>query len=246
MSAESRVFLVDVEGTVAPIALVTDQLFPYARTHFPDFLRKSRGDAAVGADLALLAEENQKETAQGVPRMAPPARPEDLETPRFRLDAMVYFTWLMDRDRKSTALKALQGKIWKKGFENGELKGTLFPDVAAAFARWAKEGRIAIYSSGSVEAQQLLFRHTTDGDLTPLITSYFDSRTGPKFEAESYGGIAKQLDARPHAMLFFSDSVGELDAARAAGCQTRLVNRPGNARVDDAHGHTPVESFELI
>ena len=246
MSAERRVFLLDVEGTVAPIALVADHLFPYARTHFPDFLKKSKGDQGVRADLALLAEENHTEAAEGVPRISPVVQPEDVETPRFRLDAMVYLTWLMDRDRKSTALKSLQGKIWKKGFENGELRSTLFPDVAPAFARWAKEGKIAIYSSGSVQAQQLLFRHTTGGDLTPMITSYFDTRTGSKSERTSYALISAQLGAPPHAVLFFSDSVRELDAARDAGCQTRLVVRAGNAPVDNMHGHAAVESFELI
>ena len=246
MSAEHRIFLLDIEGTVAPIALVTDQLFPYARRHFPDFLRKSRGDQNVRADLALLAEENHRETAAGVPRILPIVHPEDVEAPRFRLDAMVYLTWLMDRDRKSTALKSLQGKIWKKGFESGQLKGMLFADVAAALARWAKEGRIVIYSSGSIQAQELLFRHTTDGDLTPLISGYFDTRTGPKSESASYATISAQLKVPPHAVWFFSDSVRELDAARTVGCQTRLVLRPGNAPVDDMRGHAAVESFDLI
>jgi enolase-phosphatase E1 len=243
---QPRVYLLDVEGTVAPISLVTEQLFPYARSHFPDFLRKSRGDENVRADLALLAEENRKEKAPGVPLLPEVVHPEQVETPRFRLDAMVYLTWLMDRDRKSTALKSLQGKIWKKGFESGRLKGTLFPDVAPAFARWAREGKVAIYSSGSVDAQQLLFRHTTAGDLTSLITSYFDTRTGPKFESASYAEIASKIEAPPQAMLFFSDSVRELDAARDAGCQTRLVVREGNAPVDDENGHLAVESFDQI
>ena len=246
MSAERRVYLLDVEGTVAPLALTTEVLFPYARSHFPDFLRKSRGDESVRADLTSLAEENRKERAPGVPLLPEVVHPEQVETPRFRLDAMVYLTWLMDRDRKSTALKSLQGKIWKKGFESGQLKGTLFPDVVPAFARWARKGTIAIYSSGSVEAQQMLFRHTTEGDLTRLITSYFDTRTGPKAESASYVKIAAQLEVASDAVFFFSDSVRELDAAREAGCQTRLVIRPGNAPVDDGNGHAAVESFDQI
>jgi len=242
----AAVFLLDIEGTVAPLTLTTEVLFPYARTHFPDFLKKSRGDASVQADLAQLAAENRKEKSQGIPRLPEVTDPAQVETPRFRLDAMVYITWLMDRDRKSTALKSLQGKIWKSGFESGRLKGTLFEDVPEAFARWSKTGRVAIYSSGSTEAQQLLFRYSTYGDLTGLITGYFDTRTGAKQERASYAAIAEKLEVAPAQVRFFSDVVGELDAARESGCETRLVVRPGNAPIEDAHGHAAVESFALI
>ena len=131
--------------------------------------------------------------------------------------ALEYLLWLMDRDRKSTALKSLQGKIWKAGFERGELKGTLFDDVPAAFARWSATGKVAIYSSGSVEAQKLLFRHSIFGDLTPLIAGYFDTRTGPKMASASYAAIAQAMEVAPGEALFFSDVVRELDAAREAG-----------------------------
>jgi enolase-phosphatase E1 len=235
--------LMDVEGTVAPISLVTEELFPYARRNFPQFLKKSTGDARVRADLALLAAENRAERAPGVPRLPEVVHPEQVETPRFRLDAMVYLTWLMDRDRKSTALKSLQGKIWKAGFENGQLRGTLFADVPEAFQRWAKDGKVAIYSSGSVEAQRLLFGHSTYGDLTPLISSYFDTRTGAKSESASYQSIATELGATPAEVIFFSDVVRELDAARDAGCATRLVVREGNAPVEDTNGHSSIQTL---
>jgi enolase-phosphatase E1 len=242
-AAAPRVYLLDVEGTVAPLSLVTERLFPYARAHFEMFLKRNAGNEAVRADLMLLAEENQAETAPGVPRIAKVARPEDVETPRFRLDAMVYLVWLMDRDRKSTALKSLQGKIWKTGFERGELKGTLFADVPDAFGRWAKTAKVAIYSSGSIEAQQLLFRHSTYGDLTALISDYFDTRTGAKSEITSYAAIAEKLSADPKDVLFFSDAIRELDAARDAGCATRLAVRDGNPPVDDSHGHQIVTTL---
>ncbi len=246
METQPAVYLLDVEGTVAPLTLVSEQLFPYARTHFPDFLKRARGDAGVQADLALLAEESQAEKGTGIPRLPRVTDPGQVETPRFRLDAMVYLTWLMDRDRKSTALKSLQGKIWKTGFESGQLKGTLFDDVPDALARWSKSAKVAIYSSGSVEAQRLLFRYSTFGDLTPLISGYFDTRTGAKSESGSYTAIANSLGAEPREVMFFSDVVRELDAAREAGCATRLVVREGNAPVDDVHGHAAVESFALL
>src|SRR5947207_2275221 len=163
MSA-TKIYLLDVEGTVAPMTLVTEQLFPYARTRFAEFLQRSRGDAGVRADLALLGEENRAEKGDGIPRLPLVSEAAEVESPRFRLDAMVYLVWLMDRDRKSTALKSLQGKIWKAGFESGDLKGTLFDDVPDALRRLSGEGRVAIYSSGSVDAQKLLFRYSTFGD----------------------------------------------------------------------------------
>jgi enolase-phosphatase E1 len=244
--APPKVYLLDVEGTIAPLTLTSEVLFPYARRHFALFLERHRNDEDVRQDLVALAAENRAEQGEGVPRLPPIASSADTAAPRFRLDAMMYLMWLMDRDRKSTALKTLQGKIWKAGFENGELKGTLFDDVPTALRRWFAEARVAIYSSGSVEAQKLFFRYSTAGDLTGLITAYFDTRTGSKMESGSYAAIASRMDIAPRELLFFSDSVRELDAARQAGCATRLVKRPGNPPVDDALGHSVVESFATL
>ena len=272
MTAAPRVYLLDVEGTIAPISLVSEQLFPYARAHFPAFLQVHSTDPAVQSDLALLGEENRSETDSGAPRITPHnlrtddpqvrgpraqdprARVESSRAPSFPLLSaervgsheapLAYLLWLMDRDRKSTALKSLQGKIWKAGFESGELKGTLFPDVPPALARWSVQGRVAIYSSGSTSAQQLLFRYSTFGDLSTLIASYFDTRTGPKTAPASYAAIAAALQVDPPQVCFFSDVVRELDPAREAGLQTRLVFREGNVPVEEAHSHIAIHSLE--
>ncbi|HTX75518.1 MAG TPA: acireductone synthase [Terracidiphilus sp.] len=241
--SRAKVYLLDVEGTVAPLTLTSEVLFPYARAHFAEFLGRNFEDVAVRADLALLAEENRIDAAPDAPRIATGCRRMPDGKPAFVGDSLKYLLWLMDRDRKSTALKSLQGKIWKAGFESGELKGTLFEDVPGAFERWSRQGRVAIYSSGSVEAQKLLFAHTNFGDLTPTISGYFDTRTGPKMESASYAAIARELGVEAGDVLFFSDAVKELDAARAAGCETRLVIRPGNAPVDDACGHAMIRSL---
>lgn len=240
--ATPKLYLLDVEGTVAPLTLTSELLFPYARTHLPDFLRQNLARPEVQADLRLLAEENRAEESQLSPTYGIEIRNE--------LHARAYLMWLMDQDRKSTALKSLQGKIWRSGFESGELKGTLFDDVPAAFERWSQNqsqpARIAIYSSGSTEAQQLLFRHSTHGDLTPLIAAYFDTRTGAKAEPASYAAIAQAMQVAPADVLFLSDIVRELDAAREAGCQTGLVVREGNPPLADAHDHIAVESFAAL
>jgi 2,3-diketo-5-methylthio-1-phosphopentane phosphatase len=247
MASLYKLYLLDIEGTVAPLSLVTEQLFPYARKHLHAFLRENIEDPSVRSDLMLLAEENRAETDPEVPvRLSNVQWTGFVDTPTFRMDADRYLSWLMDRDRKSTALKSLQGKIWKAGFESGELKGALFPDVPEALARWAAGGKVAIYSSGSVEAQELLFRYSNYGDLTAHLSAYFDTRTGAKRESASYTMIAEAMSVKPVEAIFFSDVVAELDAARAAGFATRLVVRPGNAAVEDANGHSTVETLALI
>jgi enolase-phosphatase E1 len=247
--SEIKLYLFDVEGTVAPLTLTTAVLFPYARKHFRRFLSENFGEPGVREDLVLLFAENRAESDASSPKNLGAPGPDfgtwETTNPESAIDkALAYLYWLMDRDRKSTALKSLQGKIWKAGFESGELKGTVFDDVLAAFARWAAHSKVAIYSSGSVEAQKLFFRHSSAGDLTPLVSGYFDTRTGPKTESPSYAAIATEMGVEPAACLFFSDSIGELDAARAAGFDTRLTVRPGNAPVDDSHGHAMISSLE--
>jgi enolase-phosphatase E1 len=254
--ARVKLYLLDVEGTVAPLTLTTSQLFPYARKHFAEFLEQNANNRVVGDDLLLLFEENLRESETGAPKILRGEERADaggrglgavsVGGDVLRGRVLDYVFWLMDRDRKSTALKSLQGKIWKAGFESGELKGTLFDDVAEAFRRWAATGKVAIYSSGSVEAQKLLFGHTDYGDLTPMIAGYFDTRTGPKTEAASYAAIAEAMEVAHEEVLFLSDSIRELDTAREAGCQSRLVVRHGNAPVGEANGHITVESFAAL
>ena len=136
----------------------------------------------------------------------------------------------MDRDRKSTPLKILQGKLWEGGYQRGELVGEVFTDVPRALARWQAEGvQVGIFSSGSVLAQQLLFRHSSAGDLTPFLRWYFDTTTGKKADSDSYHRIAAAMNMLPESIVFLSDIVAELDAARDAGLPTRLSIRPGNA-----------------
>ena len=233
----TRVYLLDVEGTTSPVSLVSEQLFPYARRHMEAFLRGHDRKVVVQADLAMLYEENQMEADSAAPR---------IEDAASVAQAMAYLLWLMERDRKSTALKSLQGKVWKDGYESRELIGSVFPDVPEALARWSAKAKVAIYSSGSVEAQKLIFGHSSAGDLTPLISGYFDTRVGPKTSAESYSAIAGAMGVATGEMLFISDVVRELNPAREAGCETRLALREGNAPVADAEGHVAIRSFAEI
>jgi len=231
--------LLDVEGTTTPVDFVTRVLFPYAREHVRDFLLRRASE--VRDDLALLFSEHDADRRVG---QSPP--PWHGGSPAESLDsATAYVHWLMDRDRKSTALKALQGRIWDEGYQAGHLRGQVYPDVPRAFARWRAQGRdVAIFSSGSVLAQKLLFSRSEAGDLTPSIRAYFDTTTGAKGDAESYRKIAHALGHAPAEVLFLSDVTAELNAARAAGMATGLcVREAGRTGSTD---HPVVHSFDEV
>lgn len=216
----ARALLLDVEGTTTPISFVSDVLFPFARTRLRDFLATHAHDPEVAAQLEALAREHAGEPRADPPPAWDPADP--------LASAAGYLAWQMQRDRKAAPLKTLQGRIWEEGFRNGALVAPVYPDVPEAFRRWRSAGRaIAIFSSGSVLAQRLLFAHTSAGDLGFLLDAHFDTTTGPKREADSYRRIAAALRRAPVELLFVSDVAAELDAAREAGLATLLCVRPG-------------------
>jgi enolase-phosphatase E1 len=238
-AAAAGAVLVDIEGTTTPVAFVHDVLFPYARRHLEGFLHRHAADPVVQGDLETLRRERAAEPG-GAAGM-PPA----WEAGERACDpALAYLRWLMDRDRKSTALKALQGRIWQDGYRSGELRSSVYPDVPPAFRRWHQRGAGPwIFSSGSVLAQQLLFAHTGAGDLTPWIAGYFDTTTGPKKEPPTYARIAAVIGAPAEEILFVSDVAAEVDAARAAGFRTALCAREGAV---PPTAHPVLRSFEAI
>jgi enolase-phosphatase E1 len=231
--------VLDIEGTTTPIAFVYEVLFPFARGHLRTYLADPDNAVALREPLARLGEELAGEHDQGPSsrRHEVATMPLDQTSTWHRafvmnttMDSIAdYVEWLMDRDRKSPALKLLQGRIWEQGYRRGELRGEVFADVAPALRRWRAAGLdVAIYSSGSELAQRLLFSTTSEGDLTPLIAHFFDTAVGPKQAPDSYRRIARALGSRADALLFISDVTTELDAANAAGCQTLLCVRSGN------------------
>ena len=206
--------LLDIEGTTTAISFVYDALFPYAARRLPDFVREHWQDAAVAkAAQAVLAD----------------ALPE--ERSMAEIEAVVTILQRqMAADIKAIGLKQLQGLVWRAGYESGHVKGHVYADVPVAFARWRAAGiPVAIYSSGSVLAQQLLFRHSVAGDLTPFLAGHYDTTTGPKREAESYRKIASAWHCAPQDILFATDQPAEAEAARGAGCRAVILMRPGNA-----------------
>ncbi|HJP93136.1 MAG TPA: acireductone synthase [Pyrinomonadaceae bacterium] len=237
LDEELRAILLDIEGTTTPIAFVHEVLFSYAREHAREFLTSNIDSEEVRADIALLREEHALDISND---LHPPLLADEIES------LAGYIDWLIARDRKSTGLKALQGKIWRQGYLEGSLKAQVFADVAPAFERWHSAGlSINIFSSGSVLAQQLLFAHTDVGDLTSFIDNYFDTNVGKKGEADSYGRIAAALDLASNQIVFISDVVAELDAAKEAEMKTLLSLRPGN-QPQPRTNHQVIHSFDQI
>jgi enolase-phosphatase E1 len=220
-----RRVLLDIEGTTSDIAFVRDVLFPYAHREVGAFLTANSADPAVGRALEQMARDAG---TAGVSEWCPAA----LDPASQRAWVCAEVRRLIEADSKQTGLKALQGLIWEAGSRDGTLRAHVYPEVPNAFARWRQAGvSLAIYSSGSIAAQKLFFRHTIAGDLTHHLSGYFDTTSGPKRSADSYRRILEASALSAADVLFLSDIPEELDAARLAGLSTGLVVRPGNAPV---------------
>lgn len=220
--------LTDIEGTTSSISFVKDVLFPYARRALPGFVAEHGQEPDVRRWLDIVATE-----CGGICQ-----------------DQMIVETlqgWI-DTDRKHTALKALQGMIWEAGYRDADFTAHIYPDAAPALRAWRDAGLpLYVYSSGSVPAQKLFFGHSDAGDLTGLFSGWFDTEIGGKREAVSYARIAETIGKPAGEILFLSDVVEELDAAREAGLQTVLIDRrqdyPQPREGDATHGHVRAESF---
>ncbi|HEY9764227.1 MAG TPA: acireductone synthase [Trichocoleus sp.] len=238
ISNQVQAILLDIEGTTTPVDFVFGVLFPFARDQAEHFLQTNGEEAAVQADLALLRQEYEADLAQGL--AVPDWQGEEPAA------AVPYIHYLIGCDRKSTGLKSLQGKIWDQGYVEGTLQSQIYPDVQPAFLRWTGAGKqLFIFSSGSIQAQKLLFANTEQGDLTSLLSGYFDTTTGPKKEAESYQKIAANIGLPTDQILFISDVAAELKAASSAGMKTLFSYRPGN-HSNDPEGFVLIENFDSV
>lgn len=211
--------LTDIEGTTSSISFVHDVLFPYARKHIGAFIKTHLQEPRVAEQIAAVR---------------------DLTGESLDDEAVIALLqqWIGE-DRKVTPLKALQGMIWKAGYENGDFKGHMYNDAVRNLKVWHDSGIcLYVFSSGSVAAQKLLFAHTSHGDLTPLFSGYFDTTTGPKQDPASYAKIADAIGLPAADILFLSDVSQELDAAHRSGMHTMLLAR-------DEHIPPSEQSFAL-
>ncbi|KAJ0988856.1 hypothetical protein J5N97_007212 [Dioscorea zingiberensis] len=242
-----RCIVLDIEGTTTPISFVTDTLFPYARDNVRKHLMLTYDSQETKDDIKLLRAQVQDDLEKGISGAVP--IPSDEVGKEEVIDSIVTNVEAMIRaDRKITALKQLQGHIWRTGFKNNELQGVVFQDVPEALKKWHADGiKVYIYSSGSREAQRLLFGNTAYGDLRNYLSGYFDTTTGNKRESRSYLEISQSVGVdEPSQILFLTDVYQEAVAAKAAGLEVIISIRPGNAPLPENHGFRTITSFTDI
>lgn len=226
MHFSGRGILLDIEGTTSSVSFVYDVMFPYVRKHLTFEVFSNWEEPEYVAAFEAIARDAGQPSLDFWLKTQKLSRDNPLRGADVVCKEVIR---LMDADAKATGLKQLQGLIWKSGFESGELQAHVYDDVPPALAAWNAGGKdVRIYSSGSVQAQKLFFGHTIVGDLLPHFRGHYDTSVGGKKEAESYRKIALEFGQPAGEILFLSDIVAELDAARAAGLQTALCVRPGN------------------
>ncbi|XP_048731965.1 enolase-phosphatase E1-like [Ostrea edulis] len=239
-----KALIVDIEGTTTPIGFVKETLFPYVEENVESFLKKRFSEEETKADIAALQELAAKDKADGVAGVV--EIPKEGSEGDIVTAVVKNIKWQMDGDRKTTALKQLQGHIWREGYKTGKIKAELFEDVGPALQQIVDEGiNVYVYSSGSIESQKLLFGNTEEGDLLELFTDFFDTTTGDKKEAASYKKITEKIGVSAEEILFLTDMPNEATAASQAGLRSALVARDGNEDLteEDFQNFLVIESF---
>ena len=215
----------DIEGTTSSIEFVHDVLFPYASRELPGFVKECCEHPVV-ANLLDDVRREANEVDATIDRIVE-----------------ILQNWIA-ADRKVTPLKELQGHVWRRGYERGDFTGHVYADAADRLRRWSKLGlHLYVYSSGSVDAQKLLFGFSDAGDLRPVFSGYFDTRIGHKKEVDSYAAIIESIGLPAIEILFLSDIAEELDAAAEAGMQTIQLVRHDNVVIGS---HTVATNFDEI
>ena len=236
----------DIEGTTTPITFVKDVLFPYAANNVQSYLKKTWNESTTQQDVTTLLAQYQQDQQENYPGLPVVTFTDNTDDMIAQLTTYVEFN--INQDRKIGALKQLQGHMWRVGYESGELKSTVYPDVPNAFRKIISEGKqISIYSSGSREAQRLLCQYTNYGDLRSNISAYFDTKSGNKRDVTSYQEMKEYLGVdNGKEILFVTDIWEEAEAATKAGLQVRLSVRPGNAPLPADNQFVTVTNFEDI
>ncbi|GBB87458.1 hypothetical protein RclHR1_13920009 [Rhizophagus clarus] len=230
--------LLDIEGTTTPISFVHDRLFSYVKNNLVNFLNENWNSLELQEQIQLLREQAMKDVNNNVSDaiLVPEKQQEGEKTNEDEIKKAIIqnIQWQMTINRKIGALKSFQGFMWKSGYESGELKGELFDDVLVALKKWKENGiKIYIFSSGSISAQQSLFKNSDKGNLSEYIDGYFDTSIGSKTEKSSYVNIAKEIQFEPKDILFLSDSVKEIISAKSVCYQTAVMERKNNIPLSD-------------
>eukprot|EP01100_Stratorugosa_tubuloviscum_P011876 TRINITY_DN53_c1_g1_i1.p1 TRINITY_DN53_c1_g1~~TRINITY_DN53_c1_g1_i1.p1 ORF type:complete len:268 (-),score=116.00 TRINITY_DN53_c1_g1_i1:130-933(-) len=233
-----KLIIFDIEGTTTSISFVADVLFPYARQKFPLFLEENWQNETVQNSVNELRQLSKEDFEKENYKNEPIPEQQNCTKEQLIQSTLNYLMFLMDQDRKVTPLKALQGRIWQKGYAQNQLLGHIYDDVLPTFQQLKQKSiPIYIYSSGSVQAQKLLFGFSKEGDLLHYFDGHFDTNIGLKLNSESYEAILKQLqltlNINAQEILFVTDSELEAYAASKALFEIALSSRPGNKQLSE-------------
>ena len=235
--------LLDIEGTTCPVSFVSEVLFPFAKQELSHHIKQQWGKGTDNKPIQEAKKEWLDDQSVESTQIKQKVMQREIE----EIDGLIqYLKHLISIDKKSTALKDLQSNIWERGYHNGELRSQLFPEAAECLRQWHEQGlTLSIYSSGSIQAQKMLYRYSSAGDLEKLFSPWFDTHTGPTKSTESYTTIAEQLHSSPNKIWFVSDNGAECDSARSAGMHTLFSLREGNPD-RDPRDHTVVQSLREV
>jgi enolase-phosphatase E1 len=226
----------DIEGTTTPISFVHEILFPYSKKKLKQYLKTHYLEKSIQSDLI---EENTSDLRKENYTESILDSFQNIDTNK--LDS--YLSFLISVDRKSKPLKEIQGKIWREGYESGELKSEIYSDVKIFFEKLKElDKKIYIYSSGSIEAQELIFKYSSLGNLSSYISGYFDTNIGGKKESDSYTKILNQIHLSSKEVVFFTDIKEEADAASQCNIKPYIMNRPGNKK-QMPHSYDILDNF---
>ena len=235
--------LLDIEGTTCPVTFVSEILFPFAERELSHYVTEHESDSNQNRsiqDARREWESDQSPESQHLKKQVSELQINEVE------GLIQYLKHLISIDRKSTALKDLQGQLWEHGYRKGELKSELFPETAECLRQWHQQKiSLSVYSSGSIHAQKLLYRHSSSGNLEALFSHWFDTHTGPKKSSESYAIITKELNSSPKNIWFVSDNREECNAALEAGMNTLFSLRASNPD-REPRDHRVIESLHEV
>ncbi|TKB46228.1 acireductone synthase [Ferrimonas sediminicola] len=217
--------IVDTAGTTTDYDFIKKVLFSYSAKEMARFIEENQEQVVVSHcidDVKELAGEPDADLARVVE---------------------ILLQWIAE-DQKATPLKTIQGMIWRQGYRQGDLEGHIYPDALESLKSLKAQGkRIYSFSSSSTEAQELLFQHSQFGDLRNLFHGHFDTHMGQKVEPQAYRNIINTISMWPNLILFVSDRLEELNAAKAAGLKTCQIVRSEGIRQGK---HPVIQEFSQL
>uniref|UniRef100_A0A3B3QZI4 Enolase-phosphatase 1 n=1 Tax=Paramormyrops kingsleyae TaxID=1676925 RepID=A0A3B3QZI4_9TELE len=136
LPANVSVMLLDIEGTTTPITFVKDILFPYIKEHIENYLSTHWEEDECKQDVQLLKKQVRIAGDSKVILLIRQNNTVHTDEEKAIREVVDNVLWQMAADRKTTALKQLQGHMWRTFNHNvfsfkicGDLNACRFHDL---------------------------------------------------------------------------------------------------------------------